>query len=97
MIAHINKPGKVKGIIANLVIITSEVAVAQNEICYISVGDERLLGEVIKIIHNDIYVQCFESTRGLKVGSDVMFTGDMLEITLGPGMLSKIYDGLQND
>ena len=69
----------------------------QNEICYIHVGEERLLGEVIKIVHHDIFVQCFESTRGMKVGNMVEFTGEMLEITLGPGMLSKIYDGLQSD
>ncbi|MBX2945330.1 MAG: V-type ATP synthase subunit A [Cyclobacteriaceae bacterium] len=92
-----HKAGKVTGIIANLVIVASHEPVAQNEICFITVGEERLLGEVIKIIHGDIFVQCFESTRGLKVGNLVEFTGEMLEITLGPGMLSKIYDGLQND
>jgi V/A-type H+-transporting ATPase subunit A len=91
------KTGTVRGIIANLVIISCDEPVAQNEICYISVGNERLLGEIIKIVHGDIFVQCFESTRGMKVGNLVEFTGDMLEITLGPGMLSKIYDGLQND
>jgi V/A-type H+-transporting ATPase subunit A len=44
-----------------------------------------------------VYVQVFESTRGLKVGAEAEFTGHMLEVTLGPGMLSKNYDGLQND
>ena len=39
----------------------------------------------------------FESTRGLKVGDKVEFTGHMLEVTLGPGLLSRNYDGLQND
>ncbi len=91
------KVAKVTGIIANLVVIACDVPVTQNEICYIHVGQERLLGEVIKIINNDIFVQCFESTRGMKVGNVVEFSGEMLEITLGPGMLSKIYDGLQND
>ncbi|MBX2963033.1 MAG: V-type ATP synthase subunit A [Cyclobacteriaceae bacterium] len=97
MIATATKTGKVTGIIANLVTIASQDPVAQNEICYIHVGEERLLGEVIKIVHHDIFVQCFESTRGMKVGNMVEFTGEMLEITLGPGMLSKIYDGLQSD
>jgi V/A-type H+/Na+-transporting ATPase subunit A len=92
-----SKHGKVTGIIANLVMVVSETPVAQNEICYITVGQEQLLGEVIKVIHKDIFVQCFESTRGMKVGNRVQFTGEMLEVTLGPGMLTKIYDGLQND
>ncbi len=91
------KKGEVTGIIANLVMVASDTPVAQNEICYVSVGRERLLSEVIKVQQSDIFLQCFESTRGMKVGDDVAFTGEMLEVTLGPGMLSKIYDGLQND
>ncbi len=55
------------------------------------------MSEVIKVIGKDVYVQVFESTRGLKVGAEAEFTGHMLEIQLGPGMLSKNYDGLQND
>ncbi len=89
--------GKVRGMISNLVIVRAEQPVAQNEICYIHIGDERLLGEVIKVEEQDIFVQCYESTRGLKVGNTVEFTGQMLEVKLGPGMLSKTYDGLQND
>ena len=89
--------GKVKGIIANLVTVAVDGPVAQNEICYISVGEKRLMAEVIKVIGANVYVQVFESTRGLKVGNQVEFTGHMLEVTLGPGLLSRNYDGLQND
>jgi len=89
--------GKVTGIIANLVIAETDGHVAQNEICHISVGDENLLGEVIKVQHKSIFIQCYESTRGMRVGNTIVFTGEMLEVTLGPGMLSKTYDGLQND
>lgn len=91
------KKGTVTGIISNLVMAVSDAPVAQNEICYIHVGEDQLLGEIIKVIGHDIYIQCFESTRGMKVGSTIRFTNEMLEVTLGPGMLSKIYDGLQND
>jgi V/A-type H+/Na+-transporting ATPase subunit A len=91
------KKGSVTGIIANLVMVASETPVSQNEIGFIRVGEEELMAEVIKVQGNDIYMQCFESTRGMKVGHPVRFTGDMLEVTLGPGMLSKTYDGLQND
>ena len=89
--------GKVTGVNGNLVIVESDAPIAQNEICYINIGDENLLGEVIKVVEKDIFVQCFESTRGLKIGNKVAFVGEMLEAKLGPGMLSKTYDGLQND
>ena len=89
--------GKVKGIIANLVTVVVDGPVSQNEICYISVGETRLMAEVIKVVGENVYVQVFESTRGMKVGNNVEFTGHMLEVTLGPGLLSRNYDGLQND
>jgi V/A-type H+/Na+-transporting ATPase subunit A len=89
--------GKVTGIIANLVIVEADERVAQNEICFINHEGTRLMAEVIKIMGRKVYVQVFESTRGLKVGSEVEFAGHMLEVTLGPGLLSKNFDGLQND
>lgn len=89
--------GTVLGVIANMVTLTVDGPVAQNEICYIHTGGDRLMAEVIKVVGSNVYVQVFESTRGLKVGAEAEFTGHMLEVTLGPGMLSKNYDGLQND
>ena len=89
--------GKVKGIISNLVIVEVDGPVAQNEICMISMDGIELMAEVIKVTNNQAFVQVFESTRGLKVGVEAVFTGSMLEATLGPGILSKNYDGLQND
>lgn len=89
--------GTVSGVIANMVTLSVDGPVAQNEICYISTGGDKLMAEVIKVVGSNVYVQVFESTRGLKVGAEAEFTGHMLEVTLGPGMLSKNYDGLQND
>ena len=89
--------GSVIGVIANMVTLTVDGPVSQNEICYITTGGDRLMAEVIKVVGANAYVQVFESTRGLKVGAEAEFTGHMLEVTLGPGMLSKNYDGLQND
>jgi len=89
--------GKVTGIISNLVIVETDGHIAQNEICYIVMVEERLLSEVIKVSCMNIFIQSFESTRGLKVGSEVEFTGGMLEVEMGPGLLEKIFDGLQND
>lgn len=89
--------GIVKGIVSNLVTVEVSGPVSQNEICYISVGGVKLMAEVIKVIGADAFVQVFESTRGMKVGDEAEFAGHMLEVTLGPGMLSRNYDGLQND
>lgn len=89
--------GTVSGVVANMVTLRVDGPVLQGEICYIATGGDRLMAEVIKVVGQDVYVQVFESTRGLKVGAEAEFTGHMLEIQLGPGMLSKNYDGLQND
>ena len=89
--------GTVKGVIANMVTLGVDGPVAQGEICFIETGGDRLMAEVIKVVGSDVFVQVFESTRGLKVGSPAEFTGHMLEVKLAPGMLSKNFDGLQND
>ncbi|MBN1414193.1 MAG: V-type ATP synthase subunit A [Bacteroidales bacterium] len=89
--------GKVKGIIANLVIVEVDGPVSQNEICFIRLDKVDLMAEVIRVYRKDAYVQVFESTQGLKVGDDVQFMGHMLEVTLGPGLLSKNFDGLENN
>ena len=89
--------GIVKGIIANLVIVEVDGPVAQNEIAYIVLGDTKLMAEVIKVVGKSAYVQVFESTRGLAVNAEVEFMGYMLEVVLGPGLLERNLDGLQND
>ena len=89
--------GKVTGIVSNLVTVECNGPVSQNEICYIRLGDTRLRAEVIKVNGKNAAVQVFESTRGLKNGDSVEFEDKMLEVTLGPGLLSSCYDGLQND
>ena len=89
--------GIVKGIVSNLVTLEVDGPVSQNEICYISVGGVKLMSEVIKVIGKNAFVQVFESTRGMRVGDEAVFEQHMLEVTLGPGMLSRNYDGLQND
>ncbi|MDR1864382.1 MAG: V-type ATP synthase subunit A [Bacteroidales bacterium] len=89
--------GTVIGIVSNLVTVEVNGPVLQNEICYIHTGGDRLMAEVIKITGKHAYVQVYESTRGLKTGAEAEFSGHMLEVTLGPGMLSRNYDGLQND
>ncbi len=89
--------GKVTGIVSNLVTVQVDGPVAENELCYIKLHGTDLLAEVIKVTGDRASVQVFESTRGLRGGDTVEFLGRMLEATLGPGLLSSVYDGLQND
>lgn len=92
-----NTTGKVMGIVSNLVTVKVDGPVAENELCYIDLAGTKLLAEVIKVTGDNASVQVFESTRGLKEGDSVEFLGRMLEVSLGPGLLSSIYDGLQNN
>ena len=59
------------------------------------VGEEKLIGEVIKLTGDIAFVQVYESTSGLRPGEPVTGTGQPLSTTLGPGMIGTIYDGLQ--
>jgi V/A-type H+-transporting ATPase subunit A len=61
----------------------------------VQVGEERLIGEVIKLTGDIAFVQVYESTSGLCPGEPVIGTGQPLSTTLGPGMIGTIYDGLQ--
>ncbi|MBQ1886804.1 MAG: V-type ATP synthase subunit A [Bacteroidales bacterium] len=89
--------GKVTGIVSNLVTVEVDGPVAQNELCYIDLDGVKLMAEVIKVNGDAASVQVYESTRGLKVGCSVEFEGRMLEVALGPGLLSSNYDGLQDN
>ncbi|MBR4775664.1 MAG: V-type ATP synthase subunit A [Bacteroidales bacterium] len=89
--------GIVTGIVSNLVTVKVDGPVAENEICYIDLQGVKMMAEVIKVNGDSASVQVFESTRGLKGGDVVEFEGRMLEVQLGPGLLSSVYDGLQNN
>jgi V/A-type H+-transporting ATPase subunit A len=88
--------GKIVGINGNMITVAFEDAIAQNEVGYAVAGDEKLMCEVVRIRGTLADMQVFESTTGLRAGSDVEFSGDMLSVDLGPGLLTQIYDGLQN-
>src|SRR3989344_4662148 len=59
------------------------------------IGNERLMGEVIKIDRDLITVQVYEDTSDIKPGEPVENTGEQLSVELGPGLLHSIYDGIQ--
>ncbi len=88
--------GKVKGVISNLLLIKVDGPATQNEICLVNAG-KWLKAEVIRVQHDIASAQLFESSANIQIGAEVQFTGKMLEVELGPGILSKKYDGLQSD
>ncbi|MEQ8239424.1 MAG: V-type ATP synthase subunit A, partial [Cyclobacteriaceae bacterium] len=88
--------GNVVGVISNLLLIEVEGPAIQNEICLVHAG-KWLKAEIIRIKENIASAQLFESSYSIQIGAEVQFTGKMLEVELGPGILSRKYDGLQND
>ena len=90
------KKGRIAGVNGNLLTVEFETSVTQNEVAYAILGDLRLKAEVIRVRGQRADLQVFESTDGLKVGDIVEFTDDLLCAELGPGLLKKVYDGLQN-
>ena len=90
------RTGRIAGINGNMLVVEFDDAVIQNEVAYAITGDERLKAEVIRVRGKRAELQVFENTQGLKVGDPVDFSGELLSVELGPGLLTQIYDGLQN-
>ena len=90
------RKGRVAAINGNMVAITFDSYVIQNEVAYVACGADRLKAEVIRVRGNKAEAQVYESTTGVKVGDEVTFTDALLSVELGPGLLGQIFDGLQN-
>jgi len=88
--------GTVRGVNGNMVSVEFEGRVKQNEVAYVRQGALCLKSEVVRIRGNRADLQVFDSTRGVMAGDGVEFTGDLLSVELGPGLLGNVYDGLQN-
>lgn len=88
--------GKIVKILGNMVAVEFKDFVLQNEVAYILHNEERLKSEVIRIRGNIAELQVYERTEGLRIGEEVEFTGELLSVELGPGLLGQIFDGLQN-
>lgn len=80
----------------NLLRVRFEGCVRQGEVAYVSVDDTWLKAEIIEVMDQDVRVQVFEDTEAIRRGAEVRFSGHLLEAELGPGLLSSIFDGLQN-
>ncbi|MDR2746392.1 MAG: V-type ATP synthase subunit A [Treponema sp.] len=88
--------GSVVAVNGNMVSVRFDGAVSMNEVGYVKLGDKRLKSEVIRIRGDISQLQVFEITRGVTIGDEVEYTGDMLAVEVGPGLLGQVYDGLQN-
>jgi len=90
------KRGKIVAVNGNMITVEFEESAMQNEVAYAIVKNKKLKSEVIRIRGKNADLQVFESTNGLQIGGVVEFSGELLSIDLGPGLLKMVYDGLQN-
>lgn len=88
--------GKVISAFGNLLEVEFDDDIRQGEVAFVSLPETKLKAEVLQIKGRVARLQVFENTAGIKIGTPVSFTGDLLEVELGPGLLTSIYDGLQN-
>ncbi|MDD5738826.1 MAG: V-type ATP synthase subunit A [Candidatus Pacebacteria bacterium] len=87
------KTGKIIKVAGPLVVANGLSEAQMYEV--VKVGNEKIIGEVIRIKNNDVYIQVYEETSGIGPGEPVYLTGNPLTVELGPGLISNIYDGIQ--
>ena len=90
------RTARVVAVQENLVGIETEATIVKNEVAYIELKASRLKAEVLRIHGKTADLQVYEDTRGVRVGDSVTLTGELLSVTLGPGLLGQVFDGLQN-
>ncbi|MBA3720979.1 MAG: V-type ATP synthase subunit A [Parachlamydiaceae bacterium] len=91
-----NTYGKVVKAFGNLLQVEFEGDIRQGEVAMVKVDGIELKAEVIEITGREAKIQVFDDTRGTKLDCVVRFTGELLEAELGPGLLTSIFDGLEN-
>lgn len=88
---------KVASVLDSMITIETEgLAISKNEVGHICLGQQRIMGEVLRIRGTRADMQVFEDTDGVRVGDNVELTGQMLSVVLGPGLLGQVFDGLEN-
>jgi V/A-type H+-transporting ATPase subunit A len=88
--------GKVVAVNGNMVSVEFDGTVSLNEVGFVNVAGKKLKGEVIRVRGNTAQMQIYEMTKGISTDCTVEFTGDLLSVEVGPGLLGQTYDGLQN-
>jgi len=90
------RTGRVVAVRENLVTVATDDVLVKNEVAFVHCRGQRLQAEVLRIRGRQADLQVFEDTVGVAVGNEVELTGRPLSATLGPGLLGKVFDGLQN-
>lgn len=93
---EIRAKGRVLKAFGNLLQVRFEGDIRQGEVAMVELNGTKLKAEVIEIVGDDAKIQVYEDTKGVELDTEVIFTGDLLEAELGPGLLTSIFDGLQN-
>lgn len=88
-----SKTAEIYGINGPVIYLKGNTGFKMSEMVY--VGEENLVGEVISLKKEATTVQVFEETSGLRPGETVTASGDAISVTLGPGILNNIFDGIQ--
>lgn len=88
--------GKVVAVNGNMLSVAFDGVVSLNEVGYVNVAGKKLKSEVIRIRNGQAQLQVYEMTKGISTGDEVEFTGELLSVELGPGLLGQVFDGLQN-
>lgn len=87
------KTGKIFGINGPVIYLKGNTGFKMSEMVY--VGKEKLVGEVIGLTSDQTTIQVFEETSGLKPGEEVIATGSAISVTLAPGIITNIFDGIE--
>lgn len=87
------EPKRITKIDGPVIVATGKEDFAMHDMVYI--GNQKLLGEVIKLDGESATIQCYEDTSGMKLGEEVISTNAPLSLSLGPGIIGSVYDGIQ--
>jgi len=88
--------GSIIGVNGNVISAIPDGVVSLYELAYVHVGERRLKSEIVRIRNNEVELQLYEQSEGISIGDTISFSGELLSVTLGPGLLNSIFDGLQN-
>ena len=91
--AELKKTGTIYGINGSVIYLEGDPGFQMNEMVY--VGEENLIGEVIGLTSDRTTIQVYEETSGLRPGQQVVGSGAPVSVTLAPGILDNIFDGIE--
>ena len=87
------EPKRVTKINGPVIVATGEEDIAMHDMVYI--GKDKLMGEVIKLEGKSATIQVYEDTSGMHIGEEVIITAGPLSLSLGPGLIGSVFDGIQ--